>query len=278
MFQRLAVLTITSLSLTLLAPAAPASAAFAATVTAVAHRGASAYAPENTVSALHLAADQGADMFEVDVQETKDHHLVLMHDTTLTRTTDAERRFPGLSPWNVGDLTLAQIRELDAGSWLSGEYTGEPVPTLAEALEEMRGAGVGLLLEVKSPHLYPGIEARIAAELRRHSWWLAPGRLVVQSFDWDSMRRFERLLPQVPIGLLGTPSTSELRGLASFADQINPPYGELTAAYVRRVHQLGMDVLTWTVDDPDTMRRMLTYQVDGIISNKPDVLRDVLDS
>ncbi|MEV4168762.1 glycerophosphodiester phosphodiesterase family protein [Nonomuraea sp. NPDC049709] len=277
MFRRLVVIIATSLTL-LAEPALLSSPAHAATVINVAHRGASAYAPENTIAAFELAGAQGADMFELDVQETKDHELVLMHDTTLARTTDVERVFPGLSPWNVGDLTLAQIRELDAGSWLSGEYDDEPVPTLGEALRAMSGSGMGLLMEVKAPNLYPGIEARIAAELRRHSAWLAPGRLVVQSFDWGSMRDFDELLPDVPIGLLGTPSTGELPGLAAFADQINPPYTTLTAAYVRRVHSLGMDVLAWTVDNPDTMRRMITYRVDGIITNKPDVLRDVIDA
>ncbi|GAA2900608.1 glycerophosphodiester phosphodiesterase [Nonomuraea rubra] len=275
MFRRLAVLIATSLSLTILPLATPAGAA---TVLDIAHRGASAYAPENTIAAFELAATQGADLFELDVQETKDHELVLMHDTTLSRTTDAEQVFPGLSPWNVGDLTLDQIRELDAGSWLSGKYDGERVPTLGEALREMSGSGLGLLLEIKAPERYAGIEARIAAELRRHPAWLAPGKLVVQSFDWDSMRTFDRLLPEVPIGLLGTPSTGELPGLAEFADQINPPYTTLTASYVRRVHALGLDVLTWTVDSPTAMRRMIAYKVDGIITNRPDVLRDVLDS
>ncbi|MEV0994499.1 glycerophosphodiester phosphodiesterase family protein [Nonomuraea sp. NPDC050202] len=275
MFRRLAVLIATSFSLTLLPLATPAGAA---TVVNVAHRGASAYAPENTIAAFELAAAQGADLFELDVQETKDHELVLMHDTTLSRTTNAEQVFPGLSPWNVGDLTLDQIRELDAGSWLSDKYDGERVPTLGEALREMSGSGMGLLLEVKAPERYAGIESRIAAELRRHPSWLAPGKLVVQSFNWDSMRTFDRLLPEVPIGLLGTPSTGELPGLAKFADQINPPYTTLTASYVRRVHALGLDVLTWTVDSPTAMRRMIGYKVDGIITNRPDVLRDVLSS
>lgn len=281
MFRRLAVLVSSSLSFALplafLAPAAHAHAhAHAATVVNVAHRGASAYAPENTIAAFELAARQGADMFELDVQETKDHELVLMHDTTLSRTTDAEQVFPGLAPWNVGDLTLAQIRKLDAGSWLSGTYQGERVPTLGEALREMGGSGLGLLLEVKSPDRYPGVETRIADELREHSAWLRPGRLVVQSFDWESMRTFDRLLPGVPIGLLGTPSTAELAGLSEFADQINPTYTTLTASYVRRVHDLGMRLLTWTVDSPATMRRLIGYQVDGVITNKPDALRDVL--
>jgi glycerophosphoryl diester phosphodiesterase len=259
--------------------AAPATAATAApAVLNVAHRGASAYAPENTIAAFELAGKHRADMFELDVQETKDHELVLMHDTTLSRTTNVERVYPGLSPWNVGDLTLAQIGKLDAGSWLSEEYAGERVPTLGEALRAMSGSGMGLLLEVKKPELYPGIERRIADELRRHSSWLSPGRLVVQSFDFESMRRFHRLLPDVPIGLLGTPSTAALPELATFADQINPQYTTLTASYVRRVQGLGMQVLTWTVDNPDVMRRMLTYRVDGIITNKPDVLDELLDT
>ncbi|WP_431910578.1 glycerophosphodiester phosphodiesterase [Nonomuraea jabiensis] len=270
MFRRLAVMI--AISSTLLTT--PAEAATA--VVNVAHRGASAYAPENTIAAFELADKQRADVFELDVQETKDHELVLMHDTTLARTTNVERVFPGQAPWRVGDLTLDQIRKLDAGSWFSDEYEDERVPTLGETLNEMSGSGLDLLLEIKAPELYPGIEARVAAELRRHPGWLAQGRLVVQSFSWASMRTFHRLLPDVPIGLLGTPSTADLPSLAKFADQINPPYTSVSASYVRRAHGLGMQVLAWTVDNPDTMRRMLDYQVDGIITNKPDVLDELL--
>ncbi|XVQ85108.1 glycerophosphodiester phosphodiesterase family protein [Microbispora siamensis] len=125
------------IALTSIVPAAAASGPLV-----VAHRGASAYAPENTVAAFELARHRGADMFELDVQETGDHHLVLMHDTTLGRTTDAEEVFPGRAPWRVGDLTLAEIRKLDAGSCFSRKYAGEAVPTLGEALRAMRGSGV----------------------------------------------------------------------------------------------------------------------------------------
>lgn len=233
----------------------------------VAHRGASAYAPENTLAAFRLAQTQHADLFELDVQETRDHELILMHDTTLSRTTDAEQVFPGRSPWSVGDFTLAEIRRLDAG--------GEGVPTLGETLRAMESGPLGLLLEIKKPHLYPGIEGRVADELGRNPAWLGEGRLIVQSFSWESMRTFHRAMPQVPIGLLGTPSTADLAGLSRFADQINPPYGTLTASYVRRVHRLGMEVYAWTVDDQDTMRRMISLGVDGIITNRPDVLHGV---
>ncbi|MEV5557502.1 glycerophosphodiester phosphodiesterase family protein [Nonomuraea wenchangensis] len=261
--------------------APPASAGAWASATRpvdVAHRGASAYAPENTIAAFRLAHDLGADLFELDVQETKDHKLVLMHDTTLSRTTNVKDVYPDLSPWRVGDLTLAQIRRLDAGSWAGSRYAGERVPTLGDALDAMAGSGMGLLLEVKAPELYPGIERRIADELRRHPAWQAPGRLVVQSFDWQSMRALHSHLPQVSIGLLGTPPADELPQLAKFADLINPSYTTLTAAYVQRVHALGMRTLAWTVDSPTAMRTLLDRGVDGIITNRPDVLRELLDS
>ncbi|MEU4230875.1 glycerophosphodiester phosphodiesterase family protein [Nonomuraea sp. NPDC026600] len=241
-------------------------------ITAVAHRGASAYAPENTIAAFQLAGKLGADSFELDVQETKDHELVLMHDTTLSRTTDVERIFPDRAPWRVGDFTLAEIRRLDAGSWFADKYDGEPVPTLEETLHEMDGSGLSLLLEIKEPALYQGIEGRVADELRRNTSWLSPGRLVVQSFSWASMRTFHRAMPEVPIGLLGTPSVADLPKLTTYASHINTPYGDLSAQYVRRVHSLGMAVFAWTVDNPDVMRRLIAYGVDGIITNKPDTL------
>ncbi|TDC60805.1 glycerophosphodiester phosphodiesterase, partial [Actinomadura sp. GC306] len=246
----------------------------------VAHRGASAYAPENTLAAVRLARSQGADVFEIDVQQTKDRKLVLMHDTTLARTTNVEQVYPDRAPWKVSDFTLAEIRKLDAGSWFGTKYKGERVPSLAQVLKAMSGERLGLLLEMKSPGLYPGIEKRIAAALKRSPSWLridpSERRLAVQSFDWDSVRRFHSEMPRVPVGLIGTPKLADLPKLASFADQINPPYRDLTAAYVKSVQAARMDVLTWTVDDPAQMRRATQLGVDGIISNKPDVLRRVL--
>ncbi|WP_433332091.1 glycerophosphodiester phosphodiesterase [Spirillospora sp. CA-294931] len=260
--------------------AAPVAVAKRPKVTNVAHRGASADAPENTLAAFRLARTQRAHQFELDVQETKDRKLVLMHDTTLARTTNVEKVFPGRAPWKVSAFTLAEIRRLDAGSWFGSKYKGERVPTLGESLRAMRGSGLGLLLEVKAPELYPGIERRLAAELKRHPFWLAPDRderrLVVQSFNWSSARRFHAVLPKVPIGLLGTPESAELPGLAKWADQINPRYTEVTPSLVRRVHGLKMEMFVWTVDDPAAMRRVIRLKVDGVITNKPAVLNRVL--
>jgi glycerophosphoryl diester phosphodiesterase len=144
----------------------------------------------------------------------------------------------------------------------------------------MRDGGLGLLLEVKAPELYPGIEQRIADLLRRRPYWLDTGRwehrLVVQSFNSRSMRVFHAILPWVPIGVLGTPAAEELPRLAEFADQINPYHRDLSPDYVQRVHALHMEVFTWSIQDPDDIRHAIAHNVDGIITGKPDVLRDIL--
>ncbi|GAA2614432.1 glycerophosphodiester phosphodiesterase family protein [Actinomadura fulvescens] len=268
-------------------PAAPAkptkatqTAKAARKVANIAHRGASAAAPENTIVAFKLARKKRADLFEIDVQQTKDRKLVLMHDTTLARTTNVESVFPGRSPWRVSDFTLAEIRRLDAGSWFGSRYRRERVPTLDETLRAMKHSGLGLLLEIKAPDRYPGIERRVASDLRRNPSWLRPDprerRLIVQSFDFGSARRFNRLLPKVPVGLLGKPSAAQLPALARWADQVNPPYAGLTASYVKSVHRYKMDVFAWTVNDPAMMRRTLKTGVNGVITDKPDVLDRVL--
>ncbi|MDA8371416.1 MAG: glycerophosphodiester phosphodiesterase family protein [Nocardiopsaceae bacterium] len=293
---RLALLAVTASS-AIVVPAAPAvaapppgapeprprvNAAPPGEITNVAHRGASAYAPENTLAAVRLAGAQRADMFEIDVQQTKDNKLVLMHDTTLARTTNVEEVYPNRAPWRVSDFTLAEIKRLDAGSWFGTRYRDERVPTLDEVLKAMDGQGLGMLLEVKSPSLYPGIEKRIAAALKRAPSWLRPDpkkrRLVVQSFDWDSVRRFHQEMPQVPVGLIGKAKARDLPGLGAWADQINPTFSDLTASYVNRVHAARMEVLTWTLDDAGDMRKAVQLGVDGIITNRPDVLRGVLQT
>jgi glycerophosphoryl diester phosphodiesterase len=246
----------------------------------IAHRGASAYAPENTLTAFRLAQAQQADMFELDVQETRDHELVLMHDTTLARTTNVEEVFPERAPWQIRDFTLAEIRMLDAGSWFDARFQGEAVPTLGDALRAMRGSGLGLLLEIKAPELYPGVEQRVADALRREPYWLNTNRfhrrLVVQAFNWNSMRLLHGILPWVPIGVLGTPAPEQLPRLAAFAAQINPNHRDLSADYVARIHAAGMDVFTWTAQDATVMRQAIAYGVDGVITDRPDVLRAIL--
>lgn len=246
----------------------------------IAHRGASAYTPENTMTAFARAGELDADVVETDVQRSKDGVLILMHDTTLERTTDVERRFPGRAPWRVRDFTYAEIEKLDAGSWRGERFEGERVPTLKRLLDRLTGSGMGLRLEVKSPELYPGIGKDVRDVFKAHPYWLdrVPDRFVVQSFDEDFVRDFERLMPAVTKGVLGTPDLGELASIARYADEVNPKHTSVDGAYVDRVHSLGMDCLLWTVDEKEDIARALDLGTDGLISNRPDLAREVLQT
>ncbi|MFI6853642.1 glycerophosphodiester phosphodiesterase [Streptomyces sp. NPDC050416] len=270
----------------LLFPVSPArAAAGGGWPLVVAHRGASAYAPENTLAAVDKAAELGIRWVENDVQRTRDGELVVLHDDNLRRTTDVEEVYPGRAPWKVKDFTAAEIARLDAGSWFGPAYADARVPTLEQFVNRVERHHQKLLLEIKNPELYPGIERQTLKVLANEGWLdrsHVAGRLVVQSFSADSVRRVHELKPAVKTGLLGTPPVAALPLYAGFADQINPPYGSLSTAYVSSVqaftgpHGRPLQVLTWTVDDAARARRAAGYGVDGIITNKPDVVREAV--
>ncbi|MFC7344834.1 glycerophosphodiester phosphodiesterase [Saccharopolyspora griseoalba] len=280
MLHRVAALTATALLATMTATATATAAPVESPeqAAAIAHRGASAYAPENTLEAVRLGVEMRADLVEIDVQQTADEKLVVVHDTTLGRTTDVEQKFPERAPWRVSDFTLEEIRTLDAGSWKDPSYAGATVPTLDEVLDVLEPTDAGLLLEAKSPSLYPGIAERIADELSSRPRWVRPDpsarNLVVQSFDWEFIRHFDGLLPQVQVGVLGAPSTDQLAEVARYSDQVNPHHSEATPEYVAAVHEHGMRINPYTVNDRERMRALLGNGVDGIISDRPDVLRE----
>ncbi|WP_406098065.1 glycerophosphodiester phosphodiesterase [Streptomyces sp. NBC_01013] len=249
----------------------------------IAHRGASAYAPENTLAAVDKAADLGFDWVENDVQLTRDGVPVVIHDTGLRRTTNAEEVFPDRAPWAVKDFTAAEIARLDAGSWFGPEYEGVRVPTLRQYLHRIGRNHQNLLLEIKSPEVYPGIEQATLRLLRQEGWLdrgHVRGRLVIQSFGADSVRTVHELRPDVITGFLGTPAVDDLPAYAQFTDQINPAHTSLSSEYVATVHALKgphdkpLRVSTWTVNDAAHALRVAAYGVDGIITNAPDVVRE----
>ncbi|WP_262060033.1 glycerophosphodiester phosphodiesterase [Streptomyces sp. STR69] len=254
--------------------------------TVVAHRGASAYAPENTLASIDKAARLGFQWVENDVQRTKDGELVVIHDDSLKRTTDVAKVFPDRAPWKVKDFTAAEIARLDAGSWFGPAYTGTRVPTLTQYMREVEHNHQSLLLEIKNPELYPGIEQQTLKVLGNEGW-LDPshvdGRLIVQSFSAASIRIVHDLAPGIRTGFLGTPSVSALHEYAVFTDLINPSYGSISTSYVSAVHGFTgphgtpMEVYAWTVDDAPTAWKVAGYGVDGLITNRPDVVRSALN-
>ncbi|GAA2107475.1 glycerophosphodiester phosphodiesterase [Actinomadura alba] len=274
-----AVLAVLVSLLAALALATPAVAA-ETTVDVIAHRGSSGAAPENTLTAVRLAIAHRTDVVENDIQRTRDGELVIVHDTTLTRTTDVEQVFPERAPWNVRDFTLAEIKQLDAGSWFAPEFAGERVPTLAEWVNAV-GRRAGMLLEPKSPELYPGIETDLDKELRSLPAFnraLMAGRVVVQSFDHVWLRAYKDLAPDVPVGLLysNKPTEAAIAAAATWAQQVNPSLGAIDQATVEQVHAHDMEIHVWTVNTGTAMYRAIDWQVDGIITDYPQVLRDIL--
>ncbi|WP_055491713.1 glycerophosphodiester phosphodiesterase family protein [Streptomyces sp. TP-A0356] len=282
MHARVAVATATLLGLSVaILPAHHAGAADGDGPVVVAHRGASAYAPENTLAAIDRAAAMGFSWVENDVQRTKDGRLVVIHDATLDRTTDVKRLFPHRAPWRVKDFTAGEIARLDAGSWFGRRFAGTRVPTLRQYMDRISHNHQKLVLEIKNPELYPGIE-RQTLKLLANEGWLDPGhlrdRLVVQSFSADSVRTVHALGPAIRTAYLGTPQVTELPAYARFADQINSTYTKLSARYVSAVHAMKgphakpVKVFAWTVNSADLARRTAGFGVDGIITNAPDVV------
>lgn len=235
-------------------------------VSNVAHRGATAYTPENTIAAFDLAVDMKADYIEIDVQRSKDGKLVLIHDTTVDRTTDGTGK--------VGDLTLEQLRSLDAGSWKGEQFAGEPIPTFEEILDHYHGK-IGILIELKAPELYPGIEEQVAAALiERNLHKPQNEKIIIQSFNFESIKKMDQLLPKVPIGVLTSnradTTLEALQEFSTYADWFNPSYGIVTEELVNQVHSLGMQIGSWTVRSQEAADFLFEMGVDAIISDYPD--------
>ena len=156
------------------------------------------------------------------------------------------------------------------------------MPRLAEVLTLVHDTRTGLLLEVKHPELYPAIAEAIVAALEAVPNYLeralAAGMLVVQSANWSFVRRFHSLAPEIPVGVIGRPCPDELVDFAEWVDQVNPEYLGADPEFLRCVHELGMSSLVWTVDEAAAMERAIDAGADGIITNAPDRLVEIVEA
>lgn len=236
------------------------------------HRGARALAPENTLTGLLAGVRAGAQGVEFDVQRTRDGHLVLFHDDDLARITGVR----GLLVNN----TLAQLRELNAGGHFGPQYAAELIPTLDEAVETLP-ADCFLNIEAKRKRWFSdGLERGIVEAVRRHN--LYP-RVIVSSFNPAVLWRIGRLDRRIPLGLLyetGMPFLLDSgwpRRLLRL-EALHPSWGRVTPELVQAAHARGQQVFTWTVNDPEDMQLMIDAGVDGIITDRPDILAQVLEA
>ncbi|MGI5396770.1 glycerophosphodiester phosphodiesterase [Streptomyces sp. CA-251251] len=245
---------------------------------AIAHRGSSGMAPENTAAAIDLAVRQRADHVEIDVQRTKDGKLINFHDCTMERTTNIEDIYPNRPRYRVSDFTWNELRTLDAGSWFHPTYTGEPLITLDNVITRINHTRTGLLAEISPCTHHTTIATDLAHHLKTKPAYLrralARNQLAVQSFQTDDAHTFHTHLPDIPIGILNAqrPTDTELQQLSQWADQINPQHTVTDQTLVNRIHQLGMDINVWTVNEPGAIRTMAALGVDGIITDYPQTL------
>lgn len=225
--------------------------------------------PENTLSAVLLALELGADAIEIDVRRTKDGAIVLMHDETLQRTAGLTQA--------VADLTLDEVRRADAGAWFGADFAGERVPTLAEVLSVTRGKAV-LAIEIKPTDITEDVLNVIAQE-KAEEW------VNVMSFHDDVVRRVREVAPHLPSGLIVGARPEEdavqqavalVRRVAQCgASVLSLSHPAVNPTLAREVRRRGIALWTWTVDDPQRMREMIACGVDGIITNCPSLLTAV---
>jgi glycerophosphoryl diester phosphodiesterase len=228
------------------------------------HRGARAYAPMNTIPSFELALAQGADGVELDVRLTSDLEMVIMHDDRVDATTDAK----GF----IHEMTLAEIKELDAGSWLDPKYAGTRVPTLDEVFEAI-GKRTKINVEIKAETTDDtGIEGQVADAIRRHG---LARTIIVSSFNPLTLARFRQVMPEVLIGFLHEPENEAIT--IPMMNELphearNPYYEEIDAKYMAWAKGAGYRVNTWTVNDAKKAVELRDLGVDCIITDKPDVI------
>ena len=270
----------------------------------IAHRGASGHAPEQTLPALERAHEMGVDYLELDIQMTADGELVAFHDETVDRATDGAGE--------LMDLTLEELKALDAGSWFNeaypefadDAYAGVEVLTLGEVIEHF-GSDARYYLETKSPELYPGIEEAMVEELEAHGL-IEDGAALIQSFSQESLLKVKALNDQVPLvqlvwyypeedgeerlvewtGVTPGPSEIEDADFAAIRDYAvgigtNLTYEDelqvIDAAFVEQAQANDLLVHVYTINEQDDMQMLLDWGVDGIFTDFPDRLNALVE-
>jgi glycerophosphoryl diester phosphodiesterase len=231
-------------------------------VAVIAHRGAAGKAPENTLAAIRQAIKDGADWIEIDVQETMDGEVVVIHDSDFMKLAGKD-----LKVWNS---TLEELREIDVGSWFGPEFSAERVPTLAKVLEETRGQS-SVLIELKYYGHDQQLEQRVVDIVERTDM---VNDVAVMSLKPGGIKKFHALRPDWAVGLLSSKAIGNLSDLNVDFLAIN--MGLATPEFIRRTHKADMQLFVWTVNDQVSMSRMMSLGVDGIITDEPELARNVL--
>ena len=247
-------------------------------VNVISHRGANKYAPQNTVPAFKKSLEIGVDGFETDVHFTSDGHIVICHNYTVDETSNGSGK--------VSDMTLERLRDLDFGSYFSEKFAGTQLPTLEEFLDCCKGDDIKVMnIEIKEPlNGDKSIADKTIEEVKNFGLY---DKLLISSFDPEILVQCKKVDPTCKTGFLYSPDRKityykMLFNYIGFAkeigaDYLHPHYSLVSEHYVNKCHENGIGVNPWTVDDDDTVRRMLKCGVDGIITNCPDSVKVIVN-
>jgi glycerophosphoryl diester phosphodiesterase len=228
-----------------------------------AHRGASAAAPENTMAAVEKAIEDGADWVEIDVQETADGEVVVFHDSDFMKLAGVKLK--------IWDATMADLRDIDIGSWFGAEFKDERVPTLGEILDECKGK-VRVNIELKYYGHDEQLEQRVAEIVEAHEM---ASDIVLMSLKIGAVEKMKSIRPSWKVGLLMSVSAGDLGSID--ADFLAVNAGFAKRSFIRSAHDSGRQVHVWTVNDAPTMSAMIGRGVDCLITDKPALARSVLE-
>lgn len=237
--------------------------------TIFAHRGASVYAPENTLSAFLLAVKQGADAVELDAKLSLDGNVVVIHDQTIDRTTDGSGK--------VCDFTLSELKEFDAGGYFDDAFIGERIPTLYEVFDTV-GEDIFINVEITnyaSP--FDNLPEIIAKLIRKHK---LENNVLCSSFNPVALIRIKKELPEIQIGLLALPGFPGgwVRGFGNLLpiNAVHPAERDTSFDLIQRFHRSGIQVNSYTINDADKMKSLFEWGVDGIFTDNPPLAQKEL--
>lgn len=227
-----------------------------------AHRGGAWKAPENTISALQYTIDSGADYAEIDVQETKDGELILLHDDSLKRTAGVKK--------NVWDMTLKQVEKLDAGASFHKKFRGEKIPEFTEALKFCKGR-LDLNIEIKYNGKNKGIVNKVVRAIKENHF---EDHCVVTSMNYQFLKQIKKTAPEIRTGYIMTMTYGGVQGMEA-ADFFSVKHTYVDEKFVTQAHALGKEVYVWTVNYKGDAKRMLDIGADNIITDDPIMVRKV---
>lgn len=231
--------------------------------TVMAHRGASADAPENTMAAFELAIEEMADWIELDVQMTSDGVVVVTHDTNLKRITGLNR--------NVWQVTYDRIKELDAGSWYGEEFADQKIPTLEEVMELTAGK-IKLNIEMKPSGHETGFEEEVIRIIREYDM---TDDCMICSMKYNTLKRIKELAPDITTTYVLIMAYSNFWDVDA-ADAFSISYNMLSKSIIYNVKNAGKDIYAWTVNTEKDMQSVFDYGVDGIITDDPTLGQEVI--